>query len=447
MRVLKFGGAALRDGPAVRQAARIVRAEGGERPLVVVSAHEGVTSLLERTLESVHAGRLEWDPLRIRHRTILRQLELPGDLLDRHLRELRSILELIGRRTRPDRRIRDLVLSFGERMSARVFSAVLRRAGVPATPLDAFDLGFSIGSGRPERMDPAPARVGQALRGVPGVPVVTGFLALDDAGHLTTLGRNGSDLSAVWFAEAVGAREVQLWKTVPGVMTADPRLVPRARPLAALGWAEAAELAAHGSEILHPTALEPARRAGIRVSVRNVEDPRRRGTVVEGKTPSRGPVAVAHRPQLVRLRVALGRNPQQAELWTALAEVGLEPVLAGFAGTTGEVFLTEPHRFADPIEVRGLRSAPERGWASAALVGRGVGDDLRLALRLEERMRREGIETRRAPGGGRSRSLVFITRSDAVGQLVDFLHRTCLEEERSANQEPSAEGRRVRPIS
>ena len=124
MRVLKFGGAALRDGPAVRQAARIVRMEGGERPLVVVSAHEGVTGLLERTLESVRAGRLEWDPLRIRHRTILRQLELPGDLLDRHLRDLRSILEMIARRPRPDRRIRDLVLSFGERMSARVFSAI-----------------------------------------------------------------------------------------------------------------------------------------------------------------------------------------------------------------------------------------------------------------------------------------------------------------------------------
>ena len=107
---------------------------------------------------------------------------------------------------------------------------------------------------------PAP-EVRAALGEIPGIPVVTGFVAVDRGGDLTTLGPNGSDLSAVWFGEALSASEVELWKDVPGFLTADPKVVPAAKPLASIGRTEAIELAIHGAELLHPAALEPACRS------------------------------------------------------------------------------------------------------------------------------------------------------------------------------------------
>src|SRR5262245_38860816 len=109
MQVMKFGGASLRDGPAIERALGIVGAHASERPVVVVSAQEGVTAMLARAVDEALAGRLDWDPLRVRHRSVLRQLELPGDLLDRHLFELRAMLEELRRVQRADRRLRDYV--------------------------------------------------------------------------------------------------------------------------------------------------------------------------------------------------------------------------------------------------------------------------------------------------------------------------------------------------
>src|SRR5262245_49504301 len=264
MRVMKFGGAALRDGPAIERSARLVEREGRRgRILVVVSAQEGVTVQLARAFDeavNAEAARGElgtWDGLRVRHRSVLAQLGLEGDLLDRHLLELRGILEELQRSARSDRRMRDYVLSFGERMSARVVAAVLRKLGPPAVPLDAYDLGLTTASHQGEgALLCAPgADLRATLAAVPGIPVVTGFLALDPAGHLTTLGPNGSDLTAVWFGEAVAAEQVVLWKTVAGFLSADPDLVPEARLVPVLGREEAVEFALNGAEVLHAGAL------------------------------------------------------------------------------------------------------------------------------------------------------------------------------------------------
>src|SRR5262245_41458408 len=181
MRVMKFGGAALRDGPAIQRSARLVeRSARTSRVLVVVSAQEGVTAQLARAADEATRGRLDaWDALRVRHRSALAWLGLPGDLLDRHLLELRAILDELA--PRADRRMRDYVRSFGERMSARVFAAVLRQLGAPATPLDAYDLGLTTASVEGEGallLAPRP-ELRARLEAVPGIPVVTGFLALD----------------------------------------------------------------------------------------------------------------------------------------------------------------------------------------------------------------------------------------------------------------------------
>jgi aspartate kinase len=433
MRVLKFGGAALRDGPAVLRAVRIVRERGGERPLVVVSAHEGVTALLERTLEEALAGSLDLDPLRVRHRTILRQLELPPDLLDRHLAELRSVLGAVCAERRADRRLRDHALSFGERMSARVVAAVLRRAGSEAAPMDAFDLGLVARGGGLEHPERAAPELARTLLGGRGVAVITGFLALDDAGHVTTLGRNGSDLTAAWLAAALGAEEIQLWKEVAGLLSADPRLVPGARHVAELGWDDAEELARHGAQVIHPGALAPAARARIPVRLLDVTDPEAPGSRVAGETSMRGVLAVAHRPRLTRVTLRLDaareRGAQLVEVLSALAAQSLEPYLGRIGAASFEAFVPGEARVARALAALDPGSAlrVEEGFASLAVVGPGVAEDARVEAELERLVRASPAPARLEPAEPHARSRVVVTRVEALATLVTRAHEALLE--------------------
>jgi len=430
MRVMKFGGASLRDARAVERSMRLVAREAAAgRVLLVVSAQEGVTAQLEGAAEEAARGDLgPWDALRVRHRSALAQLGLEGDLLDRHLFELRAMLEESRTRARVDRRIRDYVLSFGERMSARIVAGVLRRMGLEASPLDAYDLGLTTASRKGEgALLCAPAAGLRAtLEAVPGIPVVTGFLALDPAGHLTTLGPNGSDLTAVWFGEAVQAEEVVLWKAVEGFMTADPDVVPEARRIPVLGREEAVEFAVQGAEVLHAGALEPAARGGIVVRVANVDDPLAPGSRIEGDTPAAGPLGLAHRGTLARLRVtfSLGRDQgaQLSELLGALVEAGLEPERLSFAGRGVEVFLPDTERTLAFVAGYARHATLERGLASFAVIGRGIGADGALQARVHELARRGAVPLEPAPGGSARASQAFLTRAEALPGLLRALH-------------------------
>ena len=431
MRVLKFGGASLRDGAAIERSLRIALAcqEKG-RVLLVVSAQEGVTAQLGRAVEEAVRGSLEpWDLLRVRHRSVLAQLGLASDLLDRHLFELKAILEELRATARADRRMRDYVLSFGERMSTRVVAATLRRLGAAATPLDAYDLGLTTASRKGEGalLSPPTPGLRATLEAVPGIPVVTGFLALDPAGNLTTLGPNGSDLTAVWFGEAVDAEEVVLWKTVAGFLTADPDLVADARRIPVLGREEAVEFAVNGAEVLHAGALEPAERAGIAVRVADVSHPDAPGSRIEARSPESGPLGVAHHGALARLcaRLSLGRDQgaQLSELLGELCEANLEPYRVCFAGREASLLVPDDERVAAFAGARAGLVEVTRGLASLAVVGRGVGADEALARRIDELARQLGLELAPAPGGANPASRVFLLRAAELSDALNAVHR------------------------
>src|SRR5207244_4432591 len=132
-----------------------------------------------------------------------------------------------------DAAARDRVLAFGERLSATLFAAGLRRAGVDATPVVAGDAGLvtddRFGAAHP--LPEAYALLAKALSVRPPLPVVTGFLGRTADGRPTTLGRGGSDYSAALLGAALGAEEIQIWTDTSGMLSADPRIVPEARPV------------------------------------------------------------------------------------------------------------------------------------------------------------------------------------------------------------------------
>merc|ERR1719356_680911 len=213
-------------------------------------------------------------------------------------------------------RTRDLILSFGERICVRIFAAYFARAQdgadrrLEARALDSWDIGMQTTSGigsvtstrsQVEVPQKTFGDIGAKLDALlgecyPFVPVVTGYIAKDPRGFITTLGRHGSDQTAAIIGAAVGAPEVQLWKDVGGVFTADRHVAPAATPVRLLTFEQMAELSAmSGTYFVHPATILPAWRARIPIAMRSVTAPEDPGTTVvmtatEGSTES-GPVA------------------------------------------------------------------------------------------------------------------------------------------------------------
>ncbi len=297
--VHKFGGASLADGTAVRHAVEVVRSLPGPHA-VVVSAMAGVTDALlavaakARSAEEDGVGPLV-TALRTRYDDAARSLLPAGKSRDAILEAIRESFDeletlahgiaILGELTP---RTSDFLVARGERLSARLFAAALEAAGCRAKYVDALELirtDQAFGSASPDLTltDRSARRVLRPLLARDIVPVVPGFIGATPDGHVATLGRGGSDLTAALLGRALGAHQVSLWKDVPGLLTADPRQVPDARVIPQLNLREAAELAYYGAKVLHPRALIPIAGRNVPLFVRPFAEPAARGTEVSSR--------------------------------------------------------------------------------------------------------------------------------------------------------------------
>ena len=302
--VMKFGGTSVGDAPAIHRVADIVAKAhaGGDRVVAVCSAMHAVTDLLLRGAREAAAGDEAAvgaiaAELRLRHRdTIAGLVNDPAvaRALEERIEALVAEYELLCHAVRvleeASPRARDAVASLGERMSVLLVAAALQVHGVPAEAVDATTCVVTddrFGEAAPD-MDATRARcssvLGPLLRG-PTVPVVTGFIGATPRGAITTLGRGGSDYSAAILGHVFDARSVIIWTDVPGVMTADPRVVTGARTITTLSFREVSELAYYGAKVLHPKTIRPVIERDIELWIRNTFEPGNPGTriVSEGK--------------------------------------------------------------------------------------------------------------------------------------------------------------------
>jgi aspartate kinase len=302
LEVWKFGGASLADARAIARAAALIADHRG--PLVIVaSALAGVTDMLidgaRRAVGggAAEAGRSATEFVR-RHHSVVRELVPAGRLrrallalVDSAAREYRDLCVAVGVLGHVEERTSDTLVSRGERLSARVLTAALSRAGRRAIFVDATDIVSTDGrhGGAAPDIAATTRRARQVLRPLLSsqtIAVVPGFTGRAPDGSLTTLGRGGSDLTATLLARALGARQVVLWKDVPGILTADPRLVPDARLIPHLHQREAAEVAHYGAKVLHPRALIPIAGTRTVLHVRSFVEPDRVGTEVSARRSS-----------------------------------------------------------------------------------------------------------------------------------------------------------------
>jgi bifunctional aspartokinase / homoserine dehydrogenase 1 len=306
--VHKFGGASLADSTAVHHAVTLIQSFGREPAVVVVSAMAGVTDALLEVARQAGRGDTRGvasliDQLRSRHNEVARTLLSAGRLRSSmlaHISEVFQELEALVQGLRLLReltpRTMDSLMSRGEQLSARLLVAALEQENARTRYVDALDLvhtDAAFGHASPDlpRTDRSVQRVLLPLLGRGIIPVVPGFLGATPAGEVATLGRGGSDLTATLLARGVGASQVSLWKDVPGLLTADPRVVPEARVIPQLHAREAAELAYYGAKVLHPRALIPVAGRRIPIYIRPFADPKSPGTEVSERVkPGRFPV-------------------------------------------------------------------------------------------------------------------------------------------------------------
>jgi aspartate kinase len=284
---MKFGGTSVATAERIRRVADIVRTHLERRPALVLSAMGDTTDhLLEAGERALKEGTVSVETIEELHLGAVAELGLGSPTakeIGPLLGELRDLLVGVSLIRELTGRTMDYLVSFGERLSVRINAAWLNAAGIKAKALDAWDAGFLSDSqyAAAELADESWERIPRMLKplideGV--VPVVTGFIARDEKGNITTLGRGGSDLSATVIAAACGAEEAQVWKDVDGILTADPRIVGNARPVGTVTYDEAAELAYFGAQVLHPRAIQPCRRTGTTVLVKNSYNPGAPGT-------------------------------------------------------------------------------------------------------------------------------------------------------------------------
>jgi aspartokinase/homoserine dehydrogenase 1 len=373
--VHKFGGAALADADAIGRALDIMRQQQG--PIViVVSALSGITDLLLELVSAAERGETAAvvagaDQFRQRHHAVARQLlgrsnatpvlSAIDDISD----ELEALVRALSVLREASPRVRDHVISRGERLSARLVTAALQSRGRKAQMVDAVDAVITdgpYGDASPDLNATRNAARGSIvpLLGRGFAVVVPGFLGRAPDGGTATLGRGGSDLTATTLARAIDAERVTLWKDVPGLLTADPRVVPDARLLPLVHPSEAAELAYYGAKVLHPRALLPLHGKRITLHVRPFGEPTATGTEISTRReidppPVRSLSAVPHQALVtVAGSGILGVPGMSARTFGALQAAGISVSLIAQASSEYTIDFTIPASLADKaIEVLG----------------------------------------------------------------------------------------------
>lgn len=433
--VQKFGGTSVGGSEPIRRLGGIVAAALGRRPVVVVSAVGGVTNQLLALGKAALAGawRPEWEALEARHRAILAELDLDPGPCSTLLDELASLLRGIELLRELTPRTLDQVASYGERLSARIVAAHLVARGIEARAMDAWQAGLvtdsRFGGARP--LPECEEWIRAALGDQDALPVVTGYIGRDRAGDVTTLGRGGSDYSAAIFGAALDAEEIQIWTDVDGVMTADPRLVPDARHVEALTFAEAAELAFFGAKVLHPATMVPALRKNVPIRVLNSFRPEFPGTLVVARLEgaARRVKSIASKDHIVAINIVAAPMLLQFGFLERIAEVFARheiviDVIAtsevSVALTTGadariEPAVAELARFSEVSVVRDL--------ALVSIVGEELRDHAGIAAAALATLAERGVPLEMTSYGATRNNLSLVISRARLAEVVTALHQ------------------------
>ncbi len=473
MKVLKFGGSSVANAENIQKVVSIIKTNT-EPSVVVVSALGGVTDQL------LKAGSLAEKNDEV-YKEVLQQLEkkhldtaralLPVthqssclSMIKKHCNELEEICNSIFYLEELSSRIIDRIVSFGELLSSKIISAYMLSAGVDHDWIDSraviktnshygfAAVNFSITN------DLISYRITSSGKGIFLAP---GFIASDDHGHITTLGRGGSDYTAAIFAAAVNASCLEIWTDVTGMMTADPRWVPNAKTISQISYQEAMELSHFGAKVIYPPTIQPVMRKQIPTWIKNTFAPNEAGTVMGENIILHTPLEPA--PNSVRgdggsgiitgissiNNIALlslegsgmvGIPGFSKRLFEALAHENINVILITQSSSEHSICVgvnsadvaraTESVDKTFEIEIAQGRVEPlkiEQGLSIIALVGDKMKSHPGISGRMFDALGRNGINVRAIAQGSSERNISAVISANDVKKGVNVLHEAFFE--------------------
>jgi bifunctional aspartokinase / homoserine dehydrogenase 1 len=448
--VHKFGGTSLAGIAEFRQVIAILQAPGPRPLAVVVSAFAGVTDALHGLVNAAEAGG-DWpgglaalmERCDLMAGGLLAGPELAQwrTALAREREDLHDVLKATALIRRAPREVYALVAGHGEIWSARLLAAALRAHGSNADWLDAREALTVITSelGPTVAWEQTRARFAAAWTPPPEIRVITGYIARDEHGGPTTLGRNGSDFSASIFAALLDADEVIIWTDVDGVMSGDPRRIPDVSIIPELSWHEAMELAYFGAKVLHPRTMAPLVARSTPVWIRNTASPQAPGTRIGVVTTDGGVKGVTTISGMALLNLEgaglIGVPGTASRLFEALRGAGISVVLISQGSSEHSICCAIPdsdgprarraveNAFATEIrqaQVEGVDLVP--GCSILAVVGEGMRGMPGVAAKLFGALGRAGVNVRAIAQGASERNISAVIPSDDADRALRAVH-------------------------
>ena len=292
MRIYKFGGASVKDADGVKNLITILNYLGSEKTLIVVSAMGKTTNSLELVVKNYFENKEELqyslNEVFNFHNKILEGLF--NDNKEQIFYDVKEVFEnlriFLKRNKSPDYSfVYDQVVSFGEILSTKIINSYLNYSNIKCNWIDARELIKTDSKYRDANLNWEITKHSISKNiNIKLLNITQGFIASDSNNFSTTLGREGSDYTAAIFAYCLNAQSVTIWKDVPGVLNADPRVFKKPQLLNQISYTEAIELAFYGASVIHPKTLQPLQKKEIPLYVKSFLNPSGNGTSISRGT-------------------------------------------------------------------------------------------------------------------------------------------------------------------
>ena len=458
--VMKFGGSSVATGENIRHVSDIVTqyAKNDCGIAVVVSALAGVTNSLievaehakksdEKLIQAFTTGLSKKHLAAIESAITSKQIQKEvTQITEKIIVELEKVLTGICYVGELTPKSKDYVLSFGERLSAPIVWGAIKDRKLETQCFTGKEAGIvtdsNFGEADPlmnftthlirERLSPL------LEKGV--IPVVTGYIAADQNGVVTTVGRGGSDYTATILGVALGADEIWIWTDVDGIMTTDPKIVPAAKMLPQLSYLEAAEMAIFGAKAMHPRALEPVIKQNVPVRIRSVFHPENVGTLITGEpyaNSKEAVKAVAMIKDVAMLNVSgagmVGAPGSYAKVFDVLGKNNINVMMISTAASEANISMIIRRgvlgRAISNLEIAlldrgGLVSdiSSEDDVAVIAVVGANMKGTLGVASKIFTTVAKKGINIRMIAQGSSELNISFVVKEKDGEAVVRAIH-------------------------
>ncbi|MFO0658725.1 MAG: aspartate kinase [Polyangiaceae bacterium] len=460
LQILKFGGSSLGSPTRLRQVLDIVTHEQSHNTVaLVVSAFGDTTDHLIAAVEAASRGDIDraltlvTTISSVARTSVIEATALRGRAIESVNEQLDPLIESLSRIVRAIAEVgdcstatRDLVLSFGERISSTLIAAALRHEGARAIAIDARSWAVTDARHGDATVlwEPTQEKIQQAkstwFEGGT-IPVHTGFLGATIDGKTTTLGRNGSDYTAALLGKGLNAASVTIWTDVSGVMTADPSIVDDAYPVPSLSYQEGLELAGLGLRMFHPRTMIPLLEAGIPMRIRNAMRPDDLGTRVDavGSSDPHRPTCIVSLEGMALVDVEgtprSTTNEIASRSLSALAHAGVSVWFATQApygnGVAIAVRDTDAARALETLRdelqrdlLRGEIVAPRAHHPVSliTLVAEAMGKTVNVAGRFFGAVGAIGVNVRASSQGATSRAITCVVDAHETENTVRAIH-------------------------